>query len=484
MRFFREECGQTLVFTALLMCCLMGFMALAVDMGVLFRTQRRLQTAADAAAVAAGLASDYGMTVTGCGTGVSSVTCAAYQAAGANLCSPADTACKTAVTNRTTVNIPPLNGWHTGAEYIEVIIKQPTPAVFMGTFGGLFYGGSTTSYNPMTVGARAVSGIVAGQACAYALNPTVADAVDVQGNATMNMPHCSIQINSSNDTALCSTGSKSSIISDGIDIVGAQNPKGKCNKTQPNATTGVQPVPDPFASLPRPTCTSGTGGNANSVGGVSPTITGYNSSTGAVTVTNKAGTSITITPTKQTDPADTQTNPPFMNVVCFTDANITIAPNLTLGTASLDEMFVFSGNLTMGSSDTIVGTMDITGSGTLTPNNTVLNMTAPTSDNNYLYNGIAVFYTSSADSCDSSYKGPDSACVQMQFGSGYGSLDGMVYAPSAAVYLQDSGGNSGPKVYTAIVADTIWDKSAYLEITDNYNLVHTTSPLNHVALVE
>jgi hypothetical protein len=60
----------------------------------------------------------------------------------------------------------------------------------------------------------------------------------------------------------------------------------------------------------------------------------------------------------------------------------------------------------------------------------------------------------------------------------------MVYAPNAAVYLQDSGGNSGPTVFTAVIADVLWDKSALLEITNNYNLVHTTSPLNHVSLVE
>ena len=52
MKLFRNEEGQTLVFTALLMCCLMGLMAISMDVGVLFRAQRKLQTAADAAAVA------------------------------------------------------------------------------------------------------------------------------------------------------------------------------------------------------------------------------------------------------------------------------------------------------------------------------------------------------------------------------------------------------------------------------------------------
>ena len=46
-----------LVFTALCMTALMGFVALAVDVGLLFRAQRNLQTAADAAAIAGAL--DY-----------------------------------------------------------------------------------------------------------------------------------------------------------------------------------------------------------------------------------------------------------------------------------------------------------------------------------------------------------------------------------------------------------------------------------------
>src|SRR5689334_18306763 len=60
MKLFRNEEGQTLVITAQLMCILMGFMALAIDMGVSFRTQRQVQTQADAAVIAAALCATYG----------------------------------------------------------------------------------------------------------------------------------------------------------------------------------------------------------------------------------------------------------------------------------------------------------------------------------------------------------------------------------------------------------------------------------------
>ena len=53
----RNENGQALVMTALSMVVMLGFMALATDVGLLFHSKRNLQIAADAAATAAAL--DY-----------------------------------------------------------------------------------------------------------------------------------------------------------------------------------------------------------------------------------------------------------------------------------------------------------------------------------------------------------------------------------------------------------------------------------------
>src|SRR6478752_6573570 len=57
MKILRQEDGQTLVLTALCMTAMLGFMALAIDVGILFRSKRNMQIAADSAAVAAAL--DY-----------------------------------------------------------------------------------------------------------------------------------------------------------------------------------------------------------------------------------------------------------------------------------------------------------------------------------------------------------------------------------------------------------------------------------------
>ena len=119
--------------------------------------------------------------------------------------------------------------------------------------------------------------------------------------------------------------------------------------------------------------------------------------------------------------------------------------------------------------------------------NFALTINAP-ADATATYNGLALVVpsTNTSNTCGGSYssfKGTPApgGCIQIQFGSSFGNLDGMIYAPAAAVYMQDNGGGS---VVTAIIADELYDKSSNLEITNNYNFVHSTSPLNHVALVE
>ena len=48
-RLWKDESGQTLVMAVLSMTLLLGFLALAVDVGVLFHARRNVQLAADGA---------------------------------------------------------------------------------------------------------------------------------------------------------------------------------------------------------------------------------------------------------------------------------------------------------------------------------------------------------------------------------------------------------------------------------------------------
>src|ERR1017187_4790287 len=119
MIFRRDEHGQVLVLTALCMTILFGFMALAIDVGLLFNDKRKLQNAADAAATSAAI--DYMFN-----TSQTTATAAANSAVTANQISGATV----------TVNYAPniTSSYHNTSSYIEVILTVPDPTFFMGMF--------------------------------------------------------------------------------------------------------------------------------------------------------------------------------------------------------------------------------------------------------------------------------------------------------------------------------------------------------------
>ncbi|MGA9585255.1 MAG: pilus assembly protein TadG-related protein, partial [Terracidiphilus sp.] len=137
MRSLRDESGQTLVLVALSMTFLLGCMALAIDIGLIFRSHRNTQIAADAAAIAAALDYKYNASIT-------SAQAAGQAAASAN-----------GVVNGTSgatvqINVPPKYGAYAGdSGFVEAVVVDPSPTIFMGVF---------TKKSSLTVGARAVAG--------------------------------------------------------------------------------------------------------------------------------------------------------------------------------------------------------------------------------------------------------------------------------------------------------------------------------------
>jgi hypothetical protein len=482
MKLFRNEEGQTLVFTALLMCCLMGFMAMSIDVGVLFRAQRKLQTAADAAAIAGTLEYFYH----GSGNAATVATTAA-----------SNNGVKDAT--QVTVNIPPGNGWHTGSAYLEVIIRQPNPTIFMGAFSGLFPGGSTSGLNPMTVAARAVGGIVPGASCVYLLNQSDPGALTIKGNADVTSPNCTWSVDSSSPQAFCITGQNSNaqFNTPGVILAGGQSTSGNCNKLYGGATTGGSSFTDPLAS-------SMSFPNPATVCNPSNTVT-------AATVTS--GTTI---PTGQTSTVGGYTTASTSyNIVCF-DAGAGVPTTLsgvTLGSNSAsgkNNLYLFRDGLVLSGTNTVYGTVDLANGafcqGSYNSSNGNCNFTsagggpsitinAPASvqgGTQYAFNGMAfmVPQTNYVPKCNNSYAGVSytntlagdpNSCLQIQFGSGSGQLDGMIYAPYSALFLQDSGG-TGIGVTNLIVNSTFINGT--LNITANYNYAHSDSPLNKVSLVE
>ena len=132
LRILKSENGQVLVFTVLWMSLLMGCVAMAVDVGMMFRAKRSVQTAADAAAFAGAL--DYlyrASTTSAVAVGKAASSSNGYTDGSSGVV--------------VTINTPPVNGPNAGATgYVEAIITEPNPTVFMSRFFGASF----------TVGAR------------------------------------------------------------------------------------------------------------------------------------------------------------------------------------------------------------------------------------------------------------------------------------------------------------------------------------------
>lgn len=437
MRFIRDQRGQTLIITALGMTVLMGMMGLAIDVGLLFRAKRVAQTGADAAAIAGALNYEYNGSTT-------TATTAARSAAGSNgIPNPS---------SNVTLNFNPniTSPYHNTAGYVQAVVSVPNPTLFISAF-------EKTSKS-FTVTARAIAGTTPSTACVYVLDPTDASTLYIQGAADISTPNCGIQVNSNSPDAFCDQGS-ATIEATFLHIVGSQSSKGKCAKapgTTP-VTTGVAPVGDPFNNLLGPTPPSPCTG-ANTVPASTTTIT----------------TSTTI-PTSTVTTGSTTASVTF-----FCATNPTISSGVTLGTPGGNQIFVFVNGVTIGGAVTVNGTIDIY-QGTFKQGNSALTVNAP-ANTTYTYNGIAVMQPSSNTTAGTCKDGLGEPCLQLQFGSGSGALNGLVYAPTSQVYQQDNGGGT---VVGGVIAYQIYLKASTMDITNSYNAANpSTTPLTKVSLVE
>lgn len=224
VRFARDERGQMLILAALATMVLCGLLALSVDVGLLFRVKRNMQIAADAAATSGALDFYYNSSIT-------SATVAAQAASAAN-----------GVTNGSggavvTVNTPPADGPNRGTNgFIEVVVSQPNPTVFMKIF----------SFGSMTVAARAVAGTPgASQGCVYILNPTSSLAMELQGSFDVSASHCGVIVDSNASDALQFTGSGGSLTAGSVSVVGGDG--GQTGDSTPTPVVGAAPANDPIS---------------------------------------------------------------------------------------------------------------------------------------------------------------------------------------------------------------------------------------------
>lgn len=220
MRKVRRQRGQALPLFAFCMIALIGFMGLAIDMGYLRLVKRKMQSAADSAAIAGALQLKIG-----------------GYAAAAQADAAADGYTNGSNGTVVTVNNPVTTGSHTGAAYVEVVVSQPQPTFFMRIFG----------VNSAAMSARAVAALGSSSTgCIYALRQT-GTAMTTVGNVDLEAPTCGIV-----DNGDLTVSGNVTLHAGSIGVNGSYSANGNVTVT-PTPKTGIAEVSDPLAYLTQPT---------------------------------------------------------------------------------------------------------------------------------------------------------------------------------------------------------------------------------------
>ncbi len=225
------------IMVAVSLVMLMGFVAVALDGGLLLDDSSRVQAATDSAALAAANSLYYNFNYN----------------KGLDLAGAAATAAKNSAATEgftdVVVNIPPLTGVHAGQPgFAEVIITYHQRRFFSRIFGS----------EDLPVRARAVGagrwlplkiGILV-------LDPTSPSSLVNNGNGAATVLGAPIIVDSNAPDAAVATGG-GTVTSDDFNVVGVPGIDGSGNWVG-YIHSGVPPVPDPLAYLPAPDPTTMT----------------------------------------------------------------------------------------------------------------------------------------------------------------------------------------------------------------------------------
>jgi Flp pilus assembly protein TadG len=442
MSFRKDESGQIMVLTALSMTIVFGFMALAIDVGLMFNAKRKLQNAADAAATSAAI--DYMFN----GSQTTART-AANDAVSANR-----------ISNPTvTVNFNPSiqSAYHNSSSYVEVFINQSNPTFFA----------RALRLNSMNISTHAVAGMPGpGNACIIVLDNLNETAMELQGSFLVDAGGCGVVVNATSSAALDFTGNGGYIDAKYISVVGDGSGGGvngyHAGESSVVPTVGAAPVSNPLpgTSVPDPStaCTVSNTFTASSYSNMtfasnSTGITCFNYGTVKHGVTTPAPVTLT---------------------------DVTLPPGIAIFRSGVN----LSGTIRTGTGTS--GTaIDVAGGALTVQTNTNLDLHANpdqpvTSPTNTLGKGIAIYQPSN-----------NTNRLTLQSGSACGTVNGIIYAPTAELYLNDSGGdNCGGTGFGDLSLNTdliVWrltDKTATMNISNYNNTFGTNGPLTVVTLVE
>lgn len=387
--------GAVMVWLVVCLGVIIAIVALGTDGGRLMEERRRVQTAADIAALAAAadLYQNY-TTNTGLDPSGTAVQ-AAVQAAALNGYANDGT------TSTVTVNIPPQQGLFQGkAEYVEVVIQSHQQAGFSSVFGN---GDLAVSGRAVACGRPQAIGLVL-------LRGSGAGALNGSDNATVALPNSSIDVNSS-DPAAVTTGGNATISASAVNVVG-----GAAGATILGpVNSGLDPVADPLRTFPVPDPNAATVQSRSSV----------SVSNGVIVLQPgiyQGGISISGNGSVQMAPG----------IYIIQGGGLQVSDNGTLtGTGVL----IYNGGGTDADHDSVVAAGPISLSG-----NATVRLTAPSDGT---YRGISIFQ--------------DRSSKQTVSLSGNGSIQmtGVVYAAAAAVQLAGNSSSGANTLGGAFVSNTL-----------------------------
>ena len=456
MRTLGSENGQSLMIVLLCIVILLGFVALATDVGILFYTKRQLQSIADSAAI--GGASVIPCNVAGTGgslaSGCPSVIMAAQIDAQGGVTTGANGTSGTVLGNGVTLfaNHPPVYGPKAGnSNYVEAIACQNAPVFFMNLFmpvNNSCTGGTTSWTGKLPVTARSVAFWGAGQGCLYTLG-TSGTTIFISGSSiNLQATQCGIYDNSSASNAIFISGSSDTINAKSIGVVGDKTISGSNDTITPTPVSGIVPVSDPLVYLSPPS--AGTCSGSLIITSSMTVPAGYCSLT-----ISGSGYTVTI-------PAGTYSG------------GITISGSTDNVTFNTGTYILSSGSLTVsGSSDTVSGngvTFYVAGTGAviISGSSNTFNLTAPTSGT---YNGI-LFFQDRSDSASDTIGGSTDTL----------SLYGALYFPDAALTI--SGSTVSSNLYVDLIVKSVTFSGSSITLKDYATLSGVTSPVGAATLVE
>jgi len=223
----RFHSGQALVLATASIVVLIGFAGLAVDVGSFYSARRRMQTAADAAAIAGAGALEGSSSVSaGYATAAQDVaTLDGFQNSKDGISvTAAQVSCPGA----------------SSEQCVQVNVSQPVPTYFLRVLG----------YNAMTISTQAIAGGVNSSGCVYALDPTKSSSVGLTGTLNINMS-CGMLVDSDSSTGLDVTGT-ANITTTGVGVAGNGYGSTGTITWNPLPVKNIAPAPDPLAGLAAP----------------------------------------------------------------------------------------------------------------------------------------------------------------------------------------------------------------------------------------